>query len=89
MERLNYERAVMKQKLRAEISQAKRIANHFKEAVEHQEYINKKNKREGLLTEESFCTDLNERYKQKEVKEIKTKIVAEEKRENFLKSLFS
>uniref|UniRef100_A0A069DR38 Activator of basal transcription 1 n=1 Tax=Panstrongylus megistus TaxID=65343 RepID=A0A069DR38_9HEMI len=94
MERLNYERAVMKQKLRAEISQAKRIANHFKEAVESQEYNNKRNRRkdesmEVQKQEETTLMQLNERFKQKDTKEIKGKIMAEEKRENFLKSLFS
>lgn len=86
-ERLSYERAVRQQRLRAEVSQAKKIANHFAQTVEKEE---KQKKRKG--SQNTFYTPPGGSFKpftQKEILEDpELKKTSEKKRDDFLKSLF-
>ncbi|XP_014283044.1 activator of basal transcription 1 [Halyomorpha halys] len=87
-ERLSYEKAVRQQRLRAEVSQAKKIANHFAESVDKEERMKKKNK--GLAIPAAPTEVLSKRFAQKEsLEEKESKKKVEKSREDFLKSLFA
>ncbi|KAF6213094.1 hypothetical protein GE061_010809 [Apolygus lucorum] len=95
VERLSFEKAVMRQKMQNEISQAKRVANFFKETVEREERQRKRLKKGNFSgsTEKTSSTSGPSPYvfAQRETVEEKKakKPQVNEDRENFLKSLFS
>ena len=81
---MSYEKALRQQKLRAEISQAKKIANHFAESVDKEERL-KKNK--GIPAPPAV---INRSFAQRETQEeVESRNAVEEKREHFLKTLFA
>lgn len=90
-ERLEYERAVLKQKLRTEIEQAKRESSHFAHTVELSEKLKKSKSRNSFKVSEQDQSQHRGTYKQRktdeEIKNKKTQ-VSTEGRAEFLKSLF-
>ena len=83
-ERLAYERAVYKQRMRNEISQVKKMANHFIQGVEIAEKI-KKNKMENRVP-----ASLPDKFKQKAPSSWEeARIKKKESRDDFLQSLFN
>ncbi|XP_054267854.1 uncharacterized protein LOC128989817 [Macrosteles quadrilineatus] len=90
-ERLEYERAVMKQKLRTEIELAKRESSHFAQQVELSEKLKKtKNRKTGNVNAEENHQNTNTIKQRKTDKEIRNKKqqASKEDRSAFLKNLF-
>lgn len=87
-ERLSYEKAVRQQRLRAEISQAKKVANHFAESVDKEERM--KRRKKGGAVPAPPAEVMSKRFAQKEsLEEKESKKKVEKSREDFLKSLFA
>uniref|UniRef100_A0A146L642 Activator of basal transcription 1 n=1 Tax=Lygus hesperus TaxID=30085 RepID=A0A146L642_LYGHE len=94
VERLSFEKAVMRQKMQNEISQAKRVANFFKETVEREERQRKRLKKGNSGASENTSSAGGPSpyvFAQRETVEEKKakKPQVNQDRENFLKSLFS
>ena len=72
-ERLAYERAVHKQRLRAEVSQAKREANFYKQNVEKSKILKRKEKKKRADAAENSESDTEDTggftFKQKDTEE--------------------
>ncbi|XP_014239339.1 pre-rRNA-processing protein esf2-like [Cimex lectularius] len=94
VERLNYESALLKQRMRNEISQAKKIANHFKDNVDREERIRRKkktqeNKDDTKQEQKEEKIPLRKFAQRKTMEDIKMKKKSQENREDFLKNLFA
>uniref|UniRef100_A0A1B6LK07 Activator of basal transcription 1 n=1 Tax=Graphocephala atropunctata TaxID=36148 RepID=A0A1B6LK07_9HEMI len=90
-ERLEYERAVLKQRLRTEIEQAKRESSHFAHTVELSERLKKKKSLknpEPVIGEEAHRKDMFKQRKTDEEIMSKKKQVSKTDRTEFLKNLF-
>lgn len=93
-ERLEYERAVYKQKMRAEIAQAKREASHFEQNVERSEKVSKKLKQKKEIID-NFTLNPSVQYKQRktndEIQQDKKEFnkSGNDDRTEFLKGLFA
>ncbi|XP_075222039.1 uncharacterized protein LOC142324859 [Lycorma delicatula] len=87
-ERLEYERAVYKQRMRTEIAQAKREANHFSRSVELSEKQTKKLKHQKQMDFNSNSAVMQ--YKQRKTNDEiqRTNETKDEDRIEFLKGLF-
>uniref|UniRef100_A0A1B6CRS9 Activator of basal transcription 1 n=1 Tax=Clastoptera arizonana TaxID=38151 RepID=A0A1B6CRS9_9HEMI len=87
-ERLEYERAVFKQRMRAEIAQAKREASHFANTIDQHELF-KKTFKKSLPSTDDIQFLFKQRQTDEEIKRTKkSKNIERESRTQFLKSLF-
>jgi len=92
-ERLEYERAVMKQRLRAEIEQAKRESSHFAHTVELSDRLKRSRKRNLFTIQEADDKSqhqpvlVKQRQTDEEIRS-KKKQATKEDRTEFLKNLF-
>lgn len=89
-ERLEYERAVTKQKLRAEIEQAKRETSHFANALDLSEKLKRSRKVPKLEVSGESTVKPNTFKQRKTDEEIKSKKKQDNQvdRKDFLKNLF-
>ncbi|KAK0084466.1 hypothetical protein PV325_006981 [Microctonus aethiopoides] len=88
-ERLAYEKAVHKQRLRAEISQAKREVNFFSHNIDRSKKLRAKAMKETGETSTFVLPNVKQRETDMEIRSKKSEVNNSEDRTQFLKSLFS
>lgn len=86
-ERLAYERAVRKQRLRTEIAQAKREANFFAQNIDMSKKLKKK-AQQGEISDDFKAPEIKQRETDQEIRAKKMETEKPEDRTNFLRDLF-
>jgi len=81
-ERLAYEKAVRKHRLRVEVSQVKREANHFSSNIVRSE-------KKKLYQQSNLNTNVRQRLPEEEVVQNKNNLPEIESRTDFLSKLFN